>query len=77
MKIIIEFDEVLNSFNVQFDRGEITASAGEDPAPPPPYNEQIQEMTAWLNKTYPSILAKFKDREISGLRMNCSVTPKK
>jgi hypothetical protein len=76
MKIIIEFDEDTSVFTAQFDRG-ITSSADGGPyPPPPPYNDQITAMTDWLAKSYPSIVEKFKDQEVSALKINFQAVKK-
>ncbi len=76
MKISIEYDENKGVFIVQFDRGILKSSTnGGGWPPPPPYNNQVQELGAWLGKMYPDAVNKFKDQEISGLSLEFTPSP--
>lgn len=74
MKISIEYDEDKEVFIVQFDRGMLIANGGDWP-PPPPWSNQIQELSEWLVKTYPECMDKFKDQKISGLAYEFKPSP--
>jgi hypothetical protein len=76
MKIVIEFDETTSVFTANFDRGAISSATPGSIIPPPPFDDQIAEMSKWLAQSYPSILAKMKDSEISGVRLSFQATPK-
>jgi hypothetical protein len=76
MKIVIEFDKTTNVFTAQFDRG-LTSAAEVTIPPPPPYQDQLVAMTGWLNKSYPSVMDKFRDSEVSGLRITFQAPPGK
>jgi hypothetical protein len=69
MKIIIEFNKETSVFTAQFDRGITSDMSGGPYPPPPPYQDQIEAMTKWLAESYPAIMEKFKDQEISGLKI--------
>ncbi len=67
MKMIIDFDQETNVFKVTLERGK---TSGEPWPPPPPGNEQLAEMTDWLNKSYPDVCKKFTDKEVSALSLS-------
>jgi len=74
MKISIEYDESKDVFIVQFDRGMMELNGGDWP-PPPPWTNQVQELSSWLVKTYPECMDKFKDQKISGLTYEFKPSP--
>jgi len=76
MKIIIDYNQDTNTFSVQFDRGSFAKTDGDWP-PPPPWANQIQEMTDWLNKVYPDCTQKFRDHEVSALQLSFTPSPGK
>lgn len=70
MKMIIDFDPETNIFDVVIERGKVS---GDPWPPPPPDGDQLNKMTAWLNKSYPDACKKFLDKEVSSIKITYKV----
>jgi hypothetical protein len=74
MKISIDYDEKSNVFKVQFERALTQTSADAWP-PPPPWQNQLQELSDWMIKIYPECLDEFKNPKISVLSYDFTPSP--
>jgi hypothetical protein len=67
MRITIDYDPSNSNFSVLVDRG--TLSNGTNPyPPPPPYTQEFQQMTTWLNDVFDNSLKTFENQKVAAIR---------